>query len=95
MTTKRAIEILKAEMLGDGEQMKCAKYIAVGALEKEISKNPIINKENINNVNYKIYICPCCRQQLIKKIDGDIFVGKFPHYCDNCGQALDWSELNG
>ena len=79
-------------MLGDGEQMKNAKFLAVGALEKQIFKKPIINKENINNVNYKIYMCPCCKKQIIKKIDGDIFVGKIPYYCDDCGQALDWSN---
>ncbi len=95
MTTKRAIKILKAERLGDGEEMKCAKYIAAEVLEKAIFKKPIINKENINNVNYKIYMCPCCKKQIIKKIDGDIFVGRMPYYCDNCGQALNWSEMNG
>ncbi len=93
MTTKRAIKILKAEMLGDSEQMECAKYIAVMALEKQIFKKPIINKENINNVSYKIYMCPCCKKQIIKKIDGGIFVGKISHYCDKCGQALDWSDI--
>ncbi|WP_454969174.1 hypothetical protein [Eubacterium sp.] len=66
---------------------------AIYALEKQIFKKPIINKENINNVNYKIYMCPCCKKQIIKKIDRDIFVGKIPYYCDNCGQALDWSDL--
>lgn len=64
------------------------------ALEKKIPKKPIINEENINYVNYKIYMCPCCKKQIIKKIDGDIFVGKIPYYCDNCGQALNWSENN-
>lgn len=63
------------------------------ALEKQIPKKPIINKENINNVNYKIYMCPCCKKQIIKKIDRDIFVGKIPYYCDDCGQALDLEDV--
>lgn len=64
--------------------------IAKSALEKQTPKKPIINKENINNVNYKVYMCPCCKKQIIKKIDRDIFVGKIPYYCDDCGQALGW-----
>lgn len=69
-----------------------ARQEAIKALKKQIPKKPIINKENINNVNYKVYMCPCCKKQIIKKIDRDIFVGKIPYYCDDCGQALDWSE---
>ena len=36
MTIQETIKLLKMEMLGDSEQMECAKQIAVGALEKQI-----------------------------------------------------------
>ena len=41
MTIQEAIKILKMEMLGDSERMECAKQIAVGALEKQMSKKPL------------------------------------------------------
>ena len=34
MTTQEAIRTLKMKMLGDSEQMKCAKQIAIDVLEK-------------------------------------------------------------
>lgn len=36
MTIQETIKLLKMEMLGDSEQMECAKQIAVGELEKQI-----------------------------------------------------------
>lgn len=63
------------------------------ALEKQMPKRLIIDNRNIHCVNYKIYMCPCCKEQIIKKIDGDFFIGKRPYHCDNCGQALDFGDL--
>ena len=40
MTNEKTIEILKAEYLGDSENMKIAKRIAISALEKQIPKKP-------------------------------------------------------
>lgn len=94
MTNKNAIEIIdnilsnekiKNRLDSDNiDRLREAKLV----IRKQIPKKPIINKENINNVNYKVYMCPCCKKQIIKKIDGDIFVGKIPYYCDDCGQAI-------
>ena len=41
MTTQEAIRTLKMEMLGDSEQMKYAKQMAIEAIEKQIPKEPI------------------------------------------------------
>lgn len=38
METQEAIRTLKMEMLGDSEQMKYAKQMAIEALEKQIPK---------------------------------------------------------
>lgn len=101
MTTQEAlklVEYMDIALALDVDSAEIKKNILQSikeVAEKQIPKKPIINKGKFDYVNYKIYMCPCCKQQIIKKIDGDIFVGKIPHYCDNCGQALDWSELNG
>ena len=94
MTIQRAIKILKAEMLGDGEQMKNAKFLAVGALEKQIFKKP--DTENINrgidvSGEYDIdsnYICPSCKSVVGDYESEDIWY----KHCPECGQALDWSD---
>ena len=54
--------------------------LAIEALEKQITKKPIVSDD---------IICPSCSATLIyylhtSKID----------YCDKCGQRLDWSEEN-
>lgn len=92
MTIQETFEIIKNEMPYESGVINEALKTVENAVKKQIPKKPIINKENINNVNYKIYMCPYCKKQIIKKIDGDIFVGKIPYYCDDCGQALDWSN---
>lgn len=66
--------------------------MAKSALEKQIPKKLIIDKRNIYYVIYKDYLCPCCKKQIIQKTGGDIIAGKRSYYCDNCGQALDWSS---
>lgn len=69
--------------------------IAKSALEKQTPKKLIIDNRNIHYFNYKDYLCPCCKKRIITKIDGDFIAGRKSYYCDNCGQALDWSECNG
>lgn len=65
------------------------------ALEKQIPKKLIVDSRICHYVDYKDYICPCCKKRIITKIDGNFFVGKKSNHCDNCGQALDWSDNNG
>lgn len=71
---------------------------AKSALEKQIPKKLLIDNRNIHYVNYKDFFCPYCRIRIISiisRIDGDFIIGKKQKHCDNCGQALDWSENNG
>lgn len=83
ITAQEAIGTLKMEMLGDSEQMKWAKQLAIEALEKQIPKKPI-GKEvigvSMTGYKYKGGQCPKC----MSTVSGD--------YCPKCGQALDWSE---
>lgn len=48
--------------------------------EKDIPKNP---KEYEG-----VYLCPDCDEYV-----SDVFMDYRPRYCNECGQALDWSEV--
>ena len=56
MKAQEAIRTLKMEMLGDSEQMKCAKQIAIEALEKQMPKEPIKKYDCKNCIHDEI--CP-------------------------------------
>ena len=56
ITTQKAIRTLKMEMLGDSEQMKYAKQIAIEALEKQIPKKPIKKYDCKNCIHDEV--CP-------------------------------------
>ena len=38
------------------------------------------------------FLCPFCKNKIISRLDGKWTVGKPKKYCDECGQALDWSD---
>ena len=60
--------------------------LAIEALEKQIPKRVI----RLYKGNYK---CPTC-ENYIYITDDDLYVYGIepPKYCDECGQALDWSN---
>lgn len=68
-----------AEKVYESEMMSL--IIAIGELEKQIPKKPVIHgyREG-REVNTISYTCPVCN----KHIDKD-------NYCKHCGNALDWS----
>lgn len=94
MTIQKAIKILKMEMLGDSEQMECAKQIAAGALEKQIPKKLKPRVEFDPSGQYKRFCCPCCNKWQYTKVDGMIVTGIMSAYCPRCGQALDFCDLS-
>ena len=59
-------------------------YKAVEALEKQIPKKPIFEREQISlfGVDDDAY-CPNCRCSIPKV-----------KYCEDCGQAIDWGKDN-
>lgn len=90
ITTQEAIRTLKMEMLGDSEQMKCAKQTAIEALEKQIAKKPDSEGDGYDDngkLIYDTWICPCC--QIKYELDYDDY-----KFCPECGQKIDWSEQN-
>lgn len=86
-----AIDILELIKRGGDENFNVGgkqKYIealemSIEALEKQIPKKPILDKEQ--TMRYvTTYTCPAC---------GKGFTGaKVCSYCYHCGQALDWSD---
>lgn len=90
MTIQKAIRTLKMEMLGDSEQMKYAKQIAIEALEKQIPKRPTPHKVDVPKIKVgngfwgkgtTVYRCPCCNELISRICD----------CCYKCGQAIDWN----
>ena len=54
--------------------------IAINALEKQIPKKP---KER-DCIGFNILVCPVGKRVLYL----------YEPYCDNCGQAIDWSDAD-
>ena len=63
---------------------------AKSALEKQIPKKP---KNYLVNMKHIDFLCPNCKKRIISKVDGEWVAGKNQKFCDNCGQALDWSDI--
>ena len=61
------------------------------AMEKQKPKKPSEFKYNNSSINYG---CPVCKRKFISKINGEWCAGNFNEYCERCGQAIDWSEVN-
>ena len=57
----------------------CEIEAAIKAIDKQIPKKPEIKDE--------YYVCPICGVYQEYLTDGK------PPYCVNCGQALDWQEV--
>lgn len=64
---------------------------AIYALEKQIPKKP---KSYLVNIKHIDFLCPNCKKKIISKVDGKWVAGKKQKHCDECGQALDWSEVD-
>ena len=66
----------------DGDLIQ-ALYMAINALEKQIPKKPILDKEQTMRF-VTTYTCPKC---------GKGFTGtRVCSYCYRCGQKIDWSD---
>ena len=96
MAGNEAIEVFKerlalikehyAEEVKDYEE---ALEIGIQAREKQIAKKPTYEGDAYSDgqLVYDTWVCPCCgRSYELDYDDCD--------YCPNCGQNLDWSDLN-
>lgn len=72
------------------DELAEAKRMVCEAAKKQIPKKPIVDPAHL--VDFQNYHCPKCKNKIIARIDGKWIAGKLQKYCDNCGQALDWSD---
>lgn len=91
MTIQRAFEIIKNEMPYESGVITEALNMVENAVEKQIPKKP---KNYLVNMKRIDFLCPNCKKKIISKVDGEWVAEKKQQHCDNCGQALDWSEKN-
>ena len=100
MDIEKAIECLKADKeyltdmkICDGEEMD----MAINALEKQIPKKPNKAIDSSWGIKKEVHVCPVCDYYLTEVhfiAPQKIAQNKKITYCETCGQAIDWSELN-
>ena len=69
---------------------RCANYIKIKALEKQLPKKPIT--DSTRYAGLEDFFCPSCKKRIISKLDGKWRAGILQKCCGECGQALDWSD---
>ena len=95
MTASEAIKMLQIQKPAYGckEYQKPLMYayeMAIQALKKQIPKKPTYEGDGYapdGTLVYDTWICPCCGSSY--ELDYDDY-----DYCPNCGQNLDWSDLD-
>ena len=93
-TYEEAIKILRP-IVFESDNESLALMEAVEALEKQIPKHPKIDRITYTNGSgyFDELNCPNCGNYLIQRDDfGEYFAGSQNNYCEECGQAIDWSE---
>lgn len=82
MTPQEAIKTFKTVVVYAPEKYENKYYkaimLAIEALEKQIAKKA----KNVSDDGIERYVCENCNNLMHRK----------KNYCDNCGQALDWSD---
>ena len=82
MAIKALEEVQQYRAIGTPEELQVAR-------EKQIAKKPTYEGDAYSDgqLVYDTWVCPCCgRSYELDYDDCD--------YCPNCGQNLDWSDLN-
>lgn len=92
ITNEEAIMILKIEMPSCGTKLTFTEgdkseafNMAISALEKQIPKKALIRYESMGtspNESFKIYGCPCCKEDT----DGET------SFCQYCGQKIEYED---
>lgn len=90
MTIQEAFEIIKNEMPYESGVINEALKTVKNAVDKQIPKKPDLigdGYDDNGNLIYDTWICPSCEKQY--ELDYDDY-----KFCPNCGQAIDWSDVN-
>ena len=96
MTPQKALEMLNDVKFSEKYQGK-QEYTDVlllckEALEKQIPKKMIKEAEATLFGGIIYFHCSCCKFIQMSELNGQLFSGGRYKYCQNCGQALDWSD---
>lgn len=94
MTVKEIIESINFNLSCGSDEIPTTQedlILIKKAIEKQIPKKP---KNYLVNMKHIDFLCPNCKKKIISKVDGEWVAGKKQQHCDNCGQALDWSDEN-
>lgn len=86
---KEIKELCKAICIEPTEEKcsKCALSVAIDCIDKQIPKKSEDSYIQTNiATRIRSSVCPVCKAHLI------ITVREQQKYCDNCGQAIKWSE---
>ena len=88
MNDREALEYYKNIFFSSNDKdatlkAKNAKELAINALEKQVPQNVVQCFTVIHGRPFETIECPKCEYRLPGETN----------FCDNCGQKLDWSEL--
>ena len=92
MTPQEAIEIITNAIQTENMTAEQDKALAIvqKATDKQIAKKPI--EDTANLTDFKTFHCPICNKKIVSRLDGEWIAGRPQKYCEDCGQALDWSN---
>ena len=62
------------------------------AVERQMPQK-LIEEKHTEPFCITYYRCPRCKENRIAEINGKQGSGKVTKYCGNCGQALDWEDV--
>lgn len=83
MTNEEAVLLLDSAIEVARDEMAVALLMAKQALEKQILKKPVLERDRYGSNRF---YCPSCKNELAGRLYN------FPTSRCDCGQALDWRE---
>ena len=73
----------------------CAEFENRSGIDKQTPKKPLRKVPGYNGYyDFPCYefFCPVCEKRIVSRLGSEWHGGKPQKYCDDCGQALDWSD---
>lgn len=70
-------------------------FPTIKMLDKQMPKKPLRKVSDYDRYyDFPCYefFCPACEKRIVAKLGSEWLCGKPQKYCDECGQALDWSD---
>lgn len=95
-TCYQQIEVKKAMTVAIQSMEKLQEYEKLGTLEEvsEAVKKQILKKPDEKSSTEKThYKCPVCGNIMLTVYADGYRLGNEPKYCEDCGQAIDWSNV--